>query len=248
VEATADDVVEAARSHPVERGRDHLERALVVVAEEKLQRRSCGELRRAPEAAERGLERRGDPSERLREQGRRQRLGRGCRARARAERSVDALRLTLDVVAALPPRLRDRTQELREARHSVTRLRWEVRTRVERSTRRRHEHGRRPPARPRHADRRLHRHRIDVRTFFAIDLHVHEQVVHERCGRGALERLVRHDVAPVARAVTDGDEQRLVLGTRSLERLFAPLVPVDRVPGVLQEVRGRRAGEAIHAV
>ena len=54
---------------------------------------------------------------------------------------------------------------------------------------------------------------------------------------GALERLVRHDVAPVARAVADRDEERLVLGPRALERLVAPRVPVHRVVGVLEEVR-----------
>ena len=63
----------------------------------------------------------------------------------------------------------------------------------------------------------------------------------------ALERLVRHHVAPVARAVADGDEQRLVLGARALERLVAPLVPVDRVLGVLEEVRARSPREAVHA-
>ncbi len=166
------------------------------------------------------------------------------------ERSVPSIRvcLPLDVVAPLAPRLGDRAQELREARDPVPRLGREVRARVERLRVRRHEDRRRPAARPGHPDSRLHRHRVHVRALLAIDLHVHEELVHERRGRLRLERLVRHHVAPVARAVADRDEERLVLGPSALERLVAPLVPVDRVLGVLEEIRRGRAGESIHVV
>ena len=60
VEAPADDVVEPSRGHPVERRRHHRESVVVSPAEEELERRSGRELRRAAEAAERGLERAGD--------------------------------------------------------------------------------------------------------------------------------------------------------------------------------------------
>ena len=62
-----------------------------------------------------------------------------------------------------------------------------------------------------------------------------------------LERLVLHDVAPVAGGVPDREEDRLVLVPRLGERLFAPRVPVHRVVGVLQEVGTGFLGEAVHA-
>ena len=169
------------------------------------------------------------------------------RAGRRAQRAVDPLRLPLDVVAALAPRLRHGAQHLREARDPVARLGREVRAGVERLAVGRHEDRRRPAAGAGHPDRRLHRHRVDVGPLLAVDLDVHEELVHERGRRLALERLVRHDVAPVARAVADRDEERLVLGPGALERLVAPLVPVDRVLGVLEEVRRRRRREPVHA-
>ena len=61
-----------------------------------------------------------------------------------------------------------------------------------------------------------------------------------------LERLVRHHVAPVARRVADRQEDRLVLGRARRERLLAPRVPVDRVVGVLAQVRAGLAGESVH--
>ena len=228
MEAASDDVVEAARRHPVECRRDHRQRALVPASEEELERRGGGELRRAAEAAEGRLERRGYPARRLGEERGRQRLGRRRGAGGRAQGAVDALGLALDVVAPLSPRLRDGPQELGKARDPVAWLRREVRAGVERPPGGRHEHRRRPAARPGHPDRRLHRHGVDVGPLLAIDLHVDEELVHERGRRGALERLVRHDVAPVAGAVPDGDEERLVLGAGSLEGLVTPLVPVDR--------------------
>jgi hypothetical protein len=51
----------------------------------------------------------------------------------------------------------------------------------------------------------------------------------------------------VAGAVPDRHEERLVLLASELERLVAPLVPVDRVLGVLEEIRGGRTRQAIHS-
>jgi hypothetical protein len=55
-----------------------------------------------------------------------------------------------------------------------------------------------------------------------------------------------HHVAPVARAVADRNEDGLVLGAGFGERLVAPRVPVDRVGGVLEEVRAGFLREAVH--
>ncbi len=246
VKAAADDVVEAARRHAVERRRDHRERLLVAAPEEELERRRGGELGGTPEAAECRLERRGDPSRGIGEERRRERLARRPRSRGRAQGAVDPRRLPLDVVAPLAPGVGDRAQELGEARDAVPRLGREVRARVERLRVRRHEDRRRPAARPGHPDCRLHRHGVHVGALLAIDLHVHEELVHQRSRRLRLERLVRHHVAPVARAVAHRDEERLVLGPSAVERLVAPLVPVDRVLGVLEEIGRRGVGQAVH--
>ena len=64
---------------------------------------------------------------------------------------------------------------------------------------------------------------------------------------GVLERLVRHHVAPVARRVPDRQQDRLVLGAGPGERLLAPRVPVDRVVGVLAQVRAGLVGESVHS-
>src|SRR5258705_547175 len=68
----------------------------------------------------------------------------------------------------------------------------------------------------------LHRTHVDVvevGPLLAVDLDAYEQVVHERGDPLVLERLVLHDVAPVARRVAYTDEDGLVLTARAVERL-----------------------------
>ena len=110
---------------------------------------------------------------------------------------------------------------------------------------RREEHRHGPSAVTRQRLYRLHVNRIQVRTLLAINLDVHEQFVHERGGLRVLERLVRHDVAPVAGGVPDAQQDRSIQRLRKRERLLAPLVPVDRVVGMLLEVRTRGIAEAV---
>jgi hypothetical protein len=100
---------------------------------------------------------------------------------------------------------------------------------------------------PGEADHRFHVEAVDVGSLLAVDLDAHEALVHEACGLVVLERLVLHDVAPVAGRIPDGQEDRLVLLARALERLLTPRVPVDGVVGVLKEVRTGFGGEAVHA-
>ncbi len=57
---------------------------------------------------------------------------------------------------------------------------------------------------------RLHIDMIDVRPFLAIDLDVHEKLVHDRGGRGILKTFMRHDMAPMAGGITDREQDRLV--------------------------------------
>ena len=85
----------------------------------------------------------------------------------------------------------------------------------------------------------------DVINLDAIDLHAHEQPVHQRRGLRILERLALHHVAPVTRAVADRDEERLVRRARRGEGGLAPGMPVHRVVHVLAEVEARLAGEPV---
>ena len=103
----------------------------------------------------------------------------------------------------------------------------------------------RPAAALAHHHDRVHEDRVDVGPLLAIDLDVDEQLVHQLRGRRVLEALVRHHVAPVARRVADRDEHRLVEPLRLGERLLAPRPPLDRVVGVLPQVRRALGGEAI---
>ena len=65
------------------------------------------------------------------------------------------------------------------------------------------EHRHRPAADAGHGLHRVHVDGVDVGALLPVDLDVDEQVVHERSDLGVLERLVGHDVAPVARRVAD---------------------------------------------
>src|SRR5690606_32501606 len=66
-----------------------------------------------------------------------------------------------------------------------------------------------------------------------------EQAIHQLRRLLVLERLVRHHVAPVAGRIPYRQQYRLAALPRQGESLFAPGIPVDRVRGVLQQVRTR---------
>ena len=138
---------------------------------------------------------------------------------------------------SLRPQLRDPAQQGGEPRPPVRVPRREVGAGEERLLVGRQEHRHGPAALA--LVHRLgggHVDVVEVGPLLAIDLHVHEMFVHDR-GRGrVLERLVGHHMAPVARRVADGEQDRLLLGPGPAERLLAPLVPVHRVVGVLEEV------------
>src|SRR5438132_566247 len=93
----------------------------------------------------------------------------------------------------------------------------------------------------------VHVDRVQIGPLLPVDLHVHEALVHQLGGRLVLERLVLHHVAPVAGGVPDREQDRPVLRAGALERLVAPRVPVDRVVGVLEEVRARLVRQAVHS-
>ncbi len=164
-----------------------------------------------------------------------------------AEHLDQRVALPAHVVAVLAVILRDAFQQVLERRHAVLGCRREIRAAEERPlVIGREKHGERPatPALRQHLVRRLVD-AVEVGTLLAVHLHVHEQLVHEG-GRGlVLERLVGHDVAPVAGRITDREQDRLALGACLLESLGSPRIPVHRVAGVLEEVGACLAREAV---
>ena len=111
----------------------------------------------------------------------------------------------------------------------------------------RQEDGHRPAALAGQRDDRVHVDRVEVGPLLAVDLDADEVLVHHARGQRVLERLALHHVAPVAGRVADREQDRLVLVARARERLVAPRVPVDRVGGVLEQVRRGLLREAVHA-
>ena len=69
--------------------------------------------------------------------------------------------------------------------------------------------------------------------------------IHDRGGLLVLERLVLHDVAPVAGRVADGEKNRFVFAARLGESFLAPGIPIDRVMGVLEKIRRLLVREAV---
>ena len=163
----------------------------------------------------------------------------------------ELLGLLVELAPAGVPGVVDGVEEAHEAGHALPVVGREVGAAEERAAAGVEEHGHGPAAAAGHGLDGLHVDGVDVGPFLAIDLDVDEAVVHHRGDGLVLERLVRHHVAPVARRVADGEQDRLVLGARPGERLLAPRVPVDRVVGVLAQVRAGLVLEPVagsHAV
>ena len=214
-----------------------------VRAQQKQQLGRPRKLRRAAEPAVPRVER---LRERRDARHRARRGRRPARGRARPRRRRVACRSRSRTVSAELHRRRARSfcqarasccEQLDEPGPAPPRRRRKVGAAEERLQVGRQPHAHRPAA---GAGRGLDEHHvdaIDVRPLLAIDLDRHEVLVEHRRDRGVLERLVLHDVAPVARRVADRQKDRLVLLPRPLERLVAPRIPVHGVVRVLQQVR-----------
>jgi plasmid stabilization system protein ParE len=251
-EAARELVVHATPGHRLGGARHHRERSRVtragVLAQQLLEHHRRRELRRGPEAAaslvvlrrevvDRAVEHRRDGV-------RRQRVERERRTLLR-ERGSDPARRLEDPGAVLCPGALHRLEQLPERRHPVPRLRGEVGARVERPAVGGDEHRHGPAPASGERLRRAHVDGVDVGPLLAVDLHCDVVRVEVRRELGVLERLVRHDVAPVARGVPDAQQHRDVALTRLGERLGSPLLPVHRIVLVLQQVRRRRACETV---
>ncbi len=248
-EAAAELVVDPAPGHRLAGVGRHLECAVRpgagVVAQQELDCHRRRELGRAAESAVLLVVLTGQPEERPGEL----RLTRHALAAlgegALGEVADDARGDLADLVPAIGPGRRHSFEDLTEGGQAVPGIGREVRTEVEGFGVGGQEDGHRPPALAGRGLDRLHVHGVHVGSFLAVDLDVHEVIVHVRRRDLVLEGLVRHDVAPVARGVPHAQQDGHVAPSGLLESRGLPRPPVDRVVRVLKEVRGRGVRESI---
>jgi hypothetical protein len=100
----------------------------------------------------------------------------------------------------------------------------------------RQKHGQRPSALLAERMKRSHVDVIDIRPLLAINLDVHEELVHHRGGSRVLEAFMGHDMTPMAGRVADGEQNRLLQLPSLLQRHRRPHAPMHRVARVLQEI------------
>ena len=86
---------------------------------------------------------------------------------------------------------------------------------------------------------------VDIGTFFSVDLDIHEVFVHELGDFRIGKALAFHDVAPVAAAVADREEDHLAFLAGFFECFGSPGEPVDGVVSVQQQVGAGLVGQPI---
>ena len=248
-EAAAELVVDAAAGHPLAGDRHDLVAARRTgprgVPQQELQDHRRWELRGAaepsgrvdvplPELARRCIEgRRGDAGSRQR------------RRRALRQLAHDRCPRLLDLGSSRGPRIDDRLEHTPKRRHAGPVQRGEVGATEDRLAGRRQDAGHRPATRAGQRLGRLHVHRVDIRSLLAINLDADELLVEISRDRLILERLVRHDVAPVTSGVAHAQQDRDLALPGGLERLLRPRPPVDGVVLVLQQVGTGGGREAV---
>ncbi len=254
MEPPADVIAHAAGRHRLERGQGHPGRLRPARAgrlpQQEQQLAGTRKLRSAAEAAAALVEGRTQ----LRD-GARQGIGARHVARRVAPAGLSQLvdhgvGRTGDARPIAMPDAADLLQDLDETGPSPAGRRWKVGAPEERLELRRQPHAHRPAAGAGRGLDERHVDAIDVGPLLAVDLDRNEFAVQDGGHLIVLERLVGHDVAPVAGGIADRQEDRLVLAPRRLEGLGAPRAPVDGVVGVLKEVRTlfgtQPVGHALH--
>ena len=101
---------------------------------------------------------------------------------------------------------------------------------------RRHDDGQGPAAGTGHGLADCHVDSINVRSFFPVHLDGDKVSIHQLRHLAVFEGLPFHDLTPVTRGVTDGEEDRFVLLFRFFEGRLGPGIPVHGIIGMLQKV------------
>ena len=243
VKPSAQVIVDAAGAHLRERLDRHVERLALaeprVVTEQEGKHRRPRELRLQAEAAVLPVVALAEAVEARLQDRRIESDARACRRRGPSQDLGD-----------LPPRppdpLRVGTPEVAGAPDQVPEpIGRNVRPAEKRRQLRRQQERHRPAAAPRHGLERGHVDPVQVGALLTVDLDADERPVHERADLLALEDLALHDVTPVAGRVTDRQEDEPVFLAGPLERLRSPRIPVDRVEGMLEQVRALFAQQPV---
>ncbi len=74
---------------------------------------------------------------------------------------------------------------------------------------------------------------IDIGALFAVDLDIHEKLVHHRGGCCIFEAFMGHHMAPVAGRIADGEQNGLVERLGFPQSRVAPHPPMHGIFGVL---------------
>jgi len=143
----------------------------------------------------------------------------------------------LHLLALLTPDAGDFFENVWKARLTPSGRGRKIRAAVEGLQRRGEPHAHRPTAGSGRGLDERHVDAVDVGPFFTVDLDRHEVPVEHVGDLPALEALVLHDVAPVARRVSDREKDRLVLAAGEVKRLVAPWMPINGIVFVLEQVR-----------
>ncbi len=167
------------------------------------------------------------------------------RARQFGEAIAERRDVGRDLVPVLAVGARDGLQNVGEAGTSVAWRRGEIGSAPEGMPVRSEEHGQRPAALLTHHRQGRLINGIDVRPLLAIDFDVDEQIVHYVGNFLRFKAFMGHDMAPVARGIADGQQDRLVVAACFIEHRRPPGSPMHGVVPVLEQVRAGLAREEI---
>ncbi|MBB6465942.1 hypothetical protein HNQ96_001800 [Aminobacter lissarensis] len=141
-----------------------------------------------------------------------------------------------DAGALAAPCSVDRIEDLDKARPSVACFARKIGSAPERLGIGGQEHRQRPSALFAHAGKCGHVDLVDFRPFFAVDLDVDEEPVHDLRDFGIFEAFMGHDMAPVACCITDRKQDRPIEPCRFGQCGRRPRAPVHRVVAMLAKV------------
>jgi hypothetical protein len=142
----------------------------------------------------------------------------------------------------------DDTEYLRETRHPFFILWRKIRSGVKGNEIWSQEDGHGPSPRTRHYLNSIHINFVEIWTFLAVDLDIDEAIIHDLSDSLILKGLLFHDMAPVARGITDAEENGLILSFGPAEGLLSPGMPIHRVMRVLQEVGACLMNQTIYVL
>ena len=250
MEAAAHVVAHAAERHGPERGQHDLQRVALsrshVLAQQQQQLARPRKFWRVAKAGVTLIERRS----KLRDDARQHVGGRHGRRDRRVDRSLQLVghgrRRLLDLVAFGAPHSSNLLKNLDESRPAPSRAGREIRAAEKRLERRRQPDAHRPAARSRRPLHERHVDAVDVGPLLAINLDRDKVFVEHRRDGLLFERFVLHHMTPMARGVADREKDRFVVGASPGKRFIAPGIPVDRIVGVLQQIRTALVRETIH--